>query len=351
MKKLLSKKMLTLFLFCLLIGVVLPIRADAATGTKLNKTKITLSVGDTYKLTVKGASQKVVWRSSNSKVATVNSKGNVTGKKIGKATITAKIGKKSLTCKVTVKKAKILSANKTSIQIKKKGSVKITFRADDGTLTYDIKDTDIVSCKWAKKWNGDITKLSIIGKRNGVTYITITNTYNKEKLKIKVTVKGFAEEEPEETEPEETEYGNISGNVSFFYNKFIGHRADTGAKIFLIPKDGSALKAEGIYGSSYIYTASVDGTGNYILQHIPVGEYRMLMVSRETKEGAYFNATSKETYYDGIAQYFYPNYMTQEKATEMVSFFVMYSKWHIEDVTVRKDETTVVSYDFGTTYI
>lgn len=45
---------------------------------------------------------KATWKSSNPKVATVSSKGKVTAKKKGAATITAKVGKTTYKCKVTV---------------------------------------------------------------------------------------------------------------------------------------------------------------------------------------------------------------------------------------------------------
>ena len=45
---------------------------------------------------------KATWKSSNPKVATVSSKGKVTAKKKGTATITAKVGKTTYKCKVTV---------------------------------------------------------------------------------------------------------------------------------------------------------------------------------------------------------------------------------------------------------
>ncbi|MDR1833688.1 MAG: Ig-like domain-containing protein [Propionibacteriaceae bacterium] len=78
---------------------------------KLSKTKLTLKKGKKATLSVKftpadtsSKYKKLKWKSSNTKIATVNSKGKVTAKKKGKATITATTttGKK-LTCKVTVK--------------------------------------------------------------------------------------------------------------------------------------------------------------------------------------------------------------------------------------------------------
>ena len=73
---------------------------------KLNKKKATLNKGETLtlKATVSGESQKVTWKSSNSKIATVSKSGKVTAKKAGTATITAKANGVKVTFKVTVKK-------------------------------------------------------------------------------------------------------------------------------------------------------------------------------------------------------------------------------------------------------
>ncbi|WP_253288954.1 metallophosphoesterase [Eubacterium sp. MSJ-13] len=75
---------------------------------KLNKTKATLNKGDkiTLKATVTpsdATDKKVTFSSSDKKVAVVYSKGVVTAKKAGKATITAKAGTKKASCKITVK--------------------------------------------------------------------------------------------------------------------------------------------------------------------------------------------------------------------------------------------------------
>ncbi len=91
-------------------SVNIPTTAAAATKkVKLNKTKKTLTVGKTLKLTLKEGNKKVKatkvkFTSSKKAIATVTKYGNVKAKKKGKATITATYKKKKYKCKITVKK-------------------------------------------------------------------------------------------------------------------------------------------------------------------------------------------------------------------------------------------------------
>jgi arabinogalactan endo-1,4-beta-galactosidase len=85
-------------------------KAVAVTKVKLNKKSKTLKIGKTYQLkaTVKPTNatiKDVTFKSSNKKVATVDSTGKVTAKKKGTATITVttKDGKFEATCKIKVK--------------------------------------------------------------------------------------------------------------------------------------------------------------------------------------------------------------------------------------------------------
>lgn len=68
----------------------------------INKTNATLKIGNTLTLKLNGTSQKVTWKSHDSSVATVNSKGKVTAIKEGTVKITAKIGSKKYNCQLTV---------------------------------------------------------------------------------------------------------------------------------------------------------------------------------------------------------------------------------------------------------
>lgn len=113
MNRILKKIMVTALVFALVFDLS-GITGNAASKkkVKLNKTKLTLTVGKTYKLKVKGGKAKS-WKSSNKKVATVSKSGKVTAKKAGTAKITVKVNKKKLTCKVKVVKKKAAS-KKTS---------------------------------------------------------------------------------------------------------------------------------------------------------------------------------------------------------------------------------------------
>ena len=103
MKKLKSL-LISLVLALTCISMVTPTDFVQAASIKLNKTSITMYTGKTSTLRVSGTSKKVTWSTSNKKVATVSSKGIVSAKYPGKATITAKVNKKNLKCKVTVKR-------------------------------------------------------------------------------------------------------------------------------------------------------------------------------------------------------------------------------------------------------
>lgn len=90
-------------IFCALIVFLLPSQeVSAAKKIKLNISSVQLYAGETVKLKIKGAKDKVKWSSNKKNVASVNKKGVVKAKKKGSAKITAKAGKKKYNCKVTV---------------------------------------------------------------------------------------------------------------------------------------------------------------------------------------------------------------------------------------------------------
>ena len=103
MKKL-KALLITLVLALTCISMIASTDFVHAASIKLNKTSLTIYTGKTSTLKVIGTSKKVTWSTSNKKVATISSKGTVSAKSPGKATIIARVSKKNLKCNVTVKR-------------------------------------------------------------------------------------------------------------------------------------------------------------------------------------------------------------------------------------------------------
>ena len=105
------KKFIKTLAIVLCLSTVTPVVApsigvetvEAATKIKLNCTKKTMYVGDTFKLKISGTKKKVKWSSSDKRIATVSSKGIVKGIKEGDAKIIAVVSGKKYTCSIKVK--------------------------------------------------------------------------------------------------------------------------------------------------------------------------------------------------------------------------------------------------------
>lgn len=125
----------------------------------------------TLKAYYKGKSKSASWSTSSKSVATVSSKGVVTGKKAGKATITAKIGKYKITCKVTVK-TQSLSLSKSAVTITVGKTTQLTAKVYGAsktvTWTSSNKSVATVTSKGLVK-GIKAGKATITAKANGLT--------------------------------------------------------------------------------------------------------------------------------------------------------------------------------------
>ncbi len=95
------KKILSLLLIMAMCLTIIPPSAASA-AVKLNKTVLTLNVGDTYKLKLSGSTGTIKWSSSDEEIAEVSSKGKVTAKTVGLVVITAKNKKQEYYCALNV---------------------------------------------------------------------------------------------------------------------------------------------------------------------------------------------------------------------------------------------------------
>lgn len=158
-------------------------------GVKLNKKSVTINVKGSYTLvaTVSPAdanNKTIKWTTSKSSVATVSSKGVVTGKKAGKATITATIEGKKVTCSVTVKDAvsKVsLSKNTYTLKVNKTYTLKATAEPKNARGT-------IIGWKTS---NPKVATVSTSGKVKAVKKgtATITAQIGNKKATCKIIVK------------------------------------------------------------------------------------------------------------------------------------------------------------------
>ena len=151
--------------------------------------KITVAVGKSIaapQVTYKKGDYIVSWKSANPSIASVTKKGKITGKKVGKTTITVTLKSKK-SAKITVVVAKkipttSLKVAKKSLQLKKGKSyqLKVTVKPVNTTdkLSFKSSNTKIVTVS---------SKGKLKAKKKGKATVTITS--GKKKVTCKVTVK------------------------------------------------------------------------------------------------------------------------------------------------------------------
>ncbi|WP_287638913.1 Ig-like domain-containing protein, partial [Blautia sp.] len=147
---------------------------------ELNTSSKTLYTKGSTKTTLKvttNLTDKITWKSSNTKVAAVNSKGVVTAKAKGTAVITASCGEYKATCKITVKNPS-LKLTKTSATVKAGKTTKISAKATpSGKITYKSSNTKIATVS---------SKGVVKGKKKGTAKITVTCNGVKKVFTVKV---------------------------------------------------------------------------------------------------------------------------------------------------------------------
>jgi uncharacterized protein YjdB len=141
----------------------------AAKTVKLNKSALTITAGTSATLAATvspsdSPEKTVTWKSSNTKVATVNSKGSVTGKAQGTATITATVKMaKAVTAKVTVKPPVLAK----SVKLSSSSVTLLTGKSATFTATVSPSNTTNKSISW-KSSNTKVAKVDNKGKVTAV---------------------------------------------------------------------------------------------------------------------------------------------------------------------------------------
>jgi hypothetical protein len=160
----------------------------------ISASKLKLNVSEEAKLTIKGATDTVTWKSSDKSVATISKDGTVLAKAKGTAKITGTYKNKTYTCSLSVTYKKLVS-NTTNLIITEETKLIFTVNdaQDDEYVYYDVEDTDIVNCKFGKWNDDDKVELYIIPISIGETTVKITSDYSDEELIVHVTVKDSAD--------------------------------------------------------------------------------------------------------------------------------------------------------------
>lgn len=170
MKK--KSKILSLLLAMVMLLSMCAIPVQAADTLQNQAKKVVMVVGQ--KTTIK-TPVKMTFKSSNSKVAAVNSNGKVTAKAKGNATVTAKTSKVTWTYKIKVEKPKL---NNSRLSVYTKTSKQLKLKGTSRKVTWSSSAPSVVSVN---------KKGKITARRTGKA--TITAKVNGVKYKCKVTVK------------------------------------------------------------------------------------------------------------------------------------------------------------------
>ncbi len=164
------KMVVALLVFALVLPLALPqtvITAEAA-SIGLNMTKASLYTTEKVQLAVKGTKKAVVWSSSKSSIATVNSTGEVAAVSPGTAVISARVGGKTLKCSVTVKapelsRKEILMNTGNEYALEMKGTLApVTWTTSDPAIA-TVKDGVVKSlgkggCTITGVYEGSVTE-------------------------------------------------------------------------------------------------------------------------------------------------------------------------------------------------
>lgn len=141
----------------------------------LNKSSLTLIKGSSYTLKLSNNKKTIKWSSSNSKIASVSSKGSVKAIKNGTVKIYAKVSGKTYTCKVKVETPYI---SKKAVSIYKGKTYKLSMKANTQKV----------------KWSSSNTKIAKVSSTGNVTGVkagktTIKATIGTKKYTSTITVK------------------------------------------------------------------------------------------------------------------------------------------------------------------
>ena len=196
----------------LMVIMLLPIDAQAASKAKLSANKKSVTVGQTVKISMKNNRKKVKWSVSNGKIKIVkktNKYVKIKAVKAGKATLKAKVGKKTYKCEITVKKKKTIEDPSQYT-----GYYTDAYDADYLIIKHDGENYRAEWCAWRKTTFGYPD--GMLGVKNG-NVIRFTE-YSRGNVRVMVDVK-FIEKDKVELTVVESNFSYVKAGEQHVYKK------------------------------------------------------------------------------------------------------------------------------------
>lgn len=313
-----------------------------ASQVQLNKTSLSLQVGDSEQLKVSFTPENVTdtsieWKIEDESLVDVTENGTITALKIGKTVITASSSNtKIATCEVTIT-AKVIEATsielgntELTLRIDEKSTLSVRFIPDnttDKTLIWTSKDEAV-----AKVVDGEITAIG-----TGKTTITASTANNKVST-CEVTVI-----QPVESISLPETFEIKKGESTVLVPTIVPANAEYGKIIWTISDETVATvdetgKVEGLKVAEVNITATVEGTDKTCTCKLRVNPRGTVLFGLVGSWGSKYCTTvwgDKEFSEEGLFDYSGGNPKIEEK-------FAMHKTMY--DFTIHDDDT--VSLDF-----
>ena len=257
----------------------------------------------------KPSGESIVWTSANEDIATVDEYGKVTGKSIGKTTITARVGEQEDTCEISVEyyELKIKSYEETY----KKSINLVLGEYPTEKLSTKVEDGEYQEVANAKvTWKSSDTKVATVDNNGKVTAVSVgTTTITAEAAGVSDTCEVNVVAAPEFTDFSKAKYEllfdgdtdlKISGITPKGDNKNSYHYiiTDTNEKPTLAIENSGGLDGKGSNAEylsinveeNYIYNRDID-------KYIELNQELYLWVIQEVYLGSsYYNGENSVSY-------------------------------------------------------
>lgn len=243
----------------------------------LNKKSVTLNIGGKYTLLVGNSKGNIKWSSSNNKIVSINSKGEICGKGTGTANVYAIIGANKLQCKVQIRKPAI-SSQKLLMDYCERDRLKISNCS--AKITWSSSNKRIVKVDKS----GNI----VTGKKTGKAIITAT--FMGKKLKCVIVVRDRTYDYVKKTYKKKTIKSDtiwkqdVSADLRLYYGETIVHpfNVSSSSKLFCSFSPTGVYKCAIINSSGKkIWEKTLKNDSDYVIL-LKKGNYKLVFSNQES---------------------------------------------------------------------